>query len=200
MSNFYISYPQGPTLETPPTHPANDSMWIILPIPKGMNDSFFIRWPFSSRNLDGWNSSGFSQMLGSLCTDHRLGTITLPLGIVYPWSTLIKAETEMWQVARRKHEENASKKTTRECHKNLYGSLAVGCKCSKSWGQRWSLLPWLSQNHTSLSSWKDTKLQQQLLQREGSSNCQKCTLQHPNAVTQFSPVSLLSQSPTTVKG
>lgn len=91
MCNFYISHPQGPTLETPaPTHPANDSMWIILPIPKGMNDSFFISWPFSSRNLDGRNSSGFSQMLGSLCTDHRLGTITLPLGILYPWSTLNK--------------------------------------------------------------------------------------------------------------
>lgn len=59
----------------------------ILPIPKGMNASFLIIWPFSSRNLVGWKSSGFSQILGSLCTDHKLGTITLPFGIVYPCST-----------------------------------------------------------------------------------------------------------------
>lgn len=52
-----------------------------------MNVSLLISWPFSSRNLVGWKSSGFSHVLGSLCTDHRLGTITLPFGIVYPCST-----------------------------------------------------------------------------------------------------------------
>lgn len=133
MCNFYITHPQGPTLETsPPTHPANDSMWIILPIPKGMNDSFFISWPFSSRNLDGRNSSGFSQMLGSLCTDHRLGTITLPLGILYPWSTLNKNRQKRDKLLEGNMEKIPVKKTTRGCHKKLYQSIGVGCKCSKS--------------------------------------------------------------------
>lgn len=68
-----------------------------FPIPKGIKVSFLTSCPWSSRNRPGQKSSGFSQMAGSLCTDHRLGIITVPLGMVYPWSTVFSEV--MWGMA-----------------------------------------------------------------------------------------------------
>lgn len=51
---------------------------------------------------------------------------------------------------------------TWRCHKKQYWSLTVGCECTRSLKQRWSLLACLSQNHTGQSSWKDIELHQHL--------------------------------------
>lgn len=57
-------------------------MHTLRPIPNGMKHSFLSSFPSLSKKRSGLKLSASSHTVGSLWTDHRLGKMTVPLGIV----------------------------------------------------------------------------------------------------------------------